>query len=148
MTIPYLDSNINRVILCCSLIVLIAATTADAQDHRKNENQNTKTSVLSQSHKTPKQDKKQTRKELIQLKKLPDRALKAKAKKGDPIARLAMVHQYSAEAVSVVTIPMLANSALEDAIRSYNLAARIGALKSKSIRGTSVPPIRAVRKRR
>ena len=93
-----------------------------------------------------KKEIKEARKELRTLRKSSDRILKERAKKGNPLAGLALAHKNSKESISLSRIPALANSAAEDAVRWYNLAAKMGARNSISINGLSVPPVRATRK--
>ena len=88
------------------------------------------------------------RNELKQLEKLPQGTLQAKANKGDPLAGLAMAQQFSGEAQKLFEVPVLANSAAEDAARWYSLAARMGALQSQSLNGFSLKPLRATRGKR
>ena len=91
------------------------------------------------------QKSKQARKELRQLNKESDAKLKVKIRNGNPLAGLALAHKNSKEAQSLAKIPVLANSAAEDAVRWYNLAAQMGALQSQSVNGLNVIPLRATR---
>ena len=95
-----------------------------------------------------KSDIKQARKEVKQLEKRPQRTLELHAKQGDPFAGLVLAQQLSREAQALAALPVLANSAAEDAARWYSLAAKMGALQSKSLNGMSVRPLRATRTKR
>ena len=88
---------------------------------------------------------KQVRLEVKQLEQLPLGSLEQKAKTGDSLASLALANRFSSESQSLVALPVLANSAAEDAARWYSLAAQMGALQSRPLAAVSVKPLRAAR---
>jgi len=69
-------------------------------------------------------------------------------KKGDREAGIAIADQFAEEASTLVNTPVLANSALEDAMRWYSLSARKGSPETKATADINIPAIRAVRKAR
>ncbi len=104
--------------------------------------------ILGNANAETKAELTQERQEVTSLEKLPQAALEVKAKEGDPLAGLSMANQLSDESQTLASVPVLANSAAEDAARWYSLAARMGALENRPLTRVSVRPLRATRKPR
>lgn len=119
------------------------AFSANASDFSLN-NKNT----TSQSQKLSKKEIRSARSERRRLKRQSKRQLETKMKKGDRIAGFAIADLFAEEASSLISTPVLANSAREDAIRWYNLSARKGTPRTKAVANVSVPAIRVARKGR
>ncbi len=140
--VPTSPMTLARALLCCCVIGSVALMAyPDSVFASPNG------ISVPKGQKLSKQEATQARKERRQLRKLSKRQLREKMKKGDRIAGLAIADQFAAESSSLAATPVLANSAAEDAVRWYNLAARKGLRRSQSIVEVSVPAIRATRKR-
>ena len=128
------------------MLVVAALSFSYAVNALADNLQSQKVDRIGKVDKDPTQQKSnQVRYELEQLNKASETSLKEKVRNGDPLAGLALAHKNSQESQSLTTIPMLANSAAEDALYWSNLAARMGALESRSVNGLNVIPLRATR---
>lgn len=87
------------------------------------------------------------KKELKALKKLPQRKLLEKAKKGERAAQVMLAEDFAKEAAMLAFAPAAANDALSDAVRWYSLAAKRGYPGAPSLDDVGVQffPIRVQR---
>lgn len=107
-----------------------------------------KSRIYSEVDTPSEQSKVKARTEVEALKQLPETELVTKASNNDNLAGLALAHLYSEESQSLANLPVLANSAAEDAARWYSIAARMNPRQSLSIRAVSVKPLRATRSKK